>query len=64
MGPVDEGDHAALRAHIESVQDFDILYLGSELDAKKLITERRLDGVAVLGPKGCGSYWTPAACRS
>jgi ABC-2 type transport system permease protein len=52
LGLVDGGGHAALRAHIESIQDFDIFYLGSESDAEKLISEGRLDGAAVLGPEG------------
>jgi ABC-2 type transport system permease protein len=52
LGLVDDGGHAALRAHIESIQDFDILYLGSQSDAEKLITEGRLDGAVVLGPEG------------
>ena len=50
LGLVDGGGHAALRAHIESIKDFDILYLGSESDAEKLITEGRLDGAVVLRP--------------
>jgi ABC-2 type transport system permease protein len=52
LGLVDGGGHAALRAHIESIQDFDIRYLGSQSDAEKLITEGRLDGAVVLGPEG------------
>ncbi|MDD4162838.1 MAG: ABC transporter permease [Methanothrix sp.] len=52
LGLVDSGGHAGLRAHIESIKDFNILYLGSESDAEKLIIEGRLDGAAVLGPEG------------
>jgi ABC-2 type transport system permease protein len=52
LGLVDDGGHAALRAHIESIQDFDILYLGSESDAERLISEGRLDGAVVLVAKG------------
>jgi ABC-2 type transport system permease protein len=50
LGLVDDGGHAALRAHIVSIQDFDILYLGSQSDAEKLITEGRLDGAVLLRP--------------
>jgi ABC-2 type transport system permease protein len=52
LGLVDGGGHAGLRAHIESVKDFDILHLGSESDAEKLIGEGRLDGAVVLEPDG------------
>jgi len=52
LGLVDAGGHDALRAHLVSIQDFDILYLGSESDAEKLITEGRLDGAVVLGAEG------------
>jgi len=51
LGLVDGGGHAALRAHIESIKDFDILYLGSESDAERLVSEGRLDGAVVLGPE-------------
>jgi len=50
LGLVDGGGHAALRSHLESIKDFDILYLGSQSDAEKLIVEGRLDGAVVLGP--------------
>ncbi len=50
LGLVDGGGHAGLRAHIESIKDFDILYLGSESDAESLISEGRLDGAVVLLP--------------
>lgn len=52
LGLVDGGGPAGLRAHLESIQDFDILYLGSESDAEKLIYEGRLDGAVVLEPEG------------
>ena len=52
LGLVDGGGHAALRGHLESISDFDILRLGSESDAEKLIAEGRLDGAVVLGPDG------------
>jgi len=52
LGLVDGGGHAGLRSHIESIKDFDILHLGSESDAEKLITEGQLDGAVVLGPEG------------
>ncbi len=50
LGLVDGGGHAGLRAHLESIKDFDLLHLGSQSDAEKLITEGRLDGAVVLGP--------------
>jgi ABC-2 type transport system permease protein len=50
LGLVDGGGHAALRAHIESIKDFDILHLGSQSDAEKLISDGRLDGAVVLQP--------------
>lgn len=50
LGLVDGGGHAGLRAHLESIKDFDILHLGSQSDAEKLIEEGRLDGAVVLGP--------------
>ncbi|MCK9565950.1 MAG: ABC transporter permease [Methanothrix sp.] len=52
LGLVDGGGHAGLRTHLESISDFDILYLGSESDAERLISEGLLDGAAVLGPDG------------
>lgn len=50
LGLVDGGGHPGLRAHIESIKDFDILYLGSQSDAEKLITEGQLDGAVLLRP--------------
>jgi ABC-2 type transport system permease protein len=50
LGLVDGGGHAGLRSHLESIKDFDIIYLGSESDAERLISEGRLDGAVVLLP--------------
>lgn len=50
LGLVDGGGHVALRTHIESIQDFDILRLGSQSDAEKLISAGRLDGAVVMQP--------------
>ena len=52
LGLVDGGGQAGLKAHLESISDFDILRLGSESDAEKLISEGRLDGAVVLEPEG------------
>jgi len=52
LGLVDEGGHALLRQHIESIPDYEILYLGSESDAERLIGEAQLDGAVVLSPDG------------
>jgi ABC-2 type transport system permease protein len=52
LGLVDEGGHFVLREHIESISDFNILRLGSESDAEKLIKDGRLDGAMVLEPDG------------
>jgi len=51
LGLVDGGGHHLLRGHLESMSDFDILYLGSESDAQRLIAEGRLDGAVVLAPE-------------
>jgi ABC-2 type transport system permease protein len=48
LGLVDEGGHAALRSHLEGIKDFDIIYLGSESDAERLVSEGRLNGAVVL----------------
>ena len=48
IGMVDGGGHQLLRAHLESMSDFDILHLGSESDAERLIAEGQLDGAVVL----------------
>ena len=48
LGLVDGGGHPLLREHIESIPDYEILYLGSESDAEKLISEGQLDGVRIL----------------
>jgi len=52
LGLVDGGGHPVLRSHIESIKDFDLLHLGSQSDAEKLISEGQLDGAVVLGPDG------------
>jgi ABC-2 type transport system permease protein len=52
LGLVDGGGHASLRSHLESIPDFDILRLGSESDAERLILEGRLDGAVVLESDG------------
>lgn len=52
LGLVDGGGHDALRDRIESVKDFNILHLGSESDAEKLIADGWLDGAVVLEPGG------------
>ena len=51
LGLVDGGGHPALRDHLVSIQDFDILRLGSESDAEKLVAEGRLDGAVVVYPE-------------
>ncbi|MDD1731411.1 MAG: antibiotic transport system permease protein [Methanosaeta sp. NSM2] len=52
LGLVDGGGQAGLKAHLESIPDYDILRLGSESDAEKLVSEGRLDGAVVLEPEG------------
>lgn len=52
LGLVDGGGQDGLRAHILSIQDFDIVHLGSESDAERLIREGQLDGAVVLMPEG------------
>jgi ABC-2 type transport system permease protein len=52
LGLVDGGGHALLRQHIESIPDYEILYLGSESDAEKLIAGGQLDGAVVISPDG------------
>jgi ABC-2 type transport system permease protein len=52
LGLVDEGGQADIRAHLEAIQDFNILSLGSESDAERLILDGRLDGAVVLEPEG------------
>jgi len=52
LGLVDGGGHSALRTHIESISDFEMVYLGSESDAERLISEGRLDGALVMEPEG------------
>lgn len=50
LGLVDEGGHEVLRSYLESISDFDILYLGSESDAEKMVSEGQLHGAVVLRP--------------
>ncbi len=50
LGLVNEGGHDALKSYLEGTNDFNILYLGSESDAEKLISEGRLQGAVVLRP--------------
>lgn len=52
LGLVDGGGQEGLKAHLESIKDFDILRLGSESDAERLIIEGRLDGAVLLEPQG------------
>ena len=54
LGLVDDGGHDQLRNYIASLNDFDILYLGSQSDAEKLISEGRLDGAVVIQPEEVG----------
>ncbi|MDM7939801.1 MAG: ABC transporter permease [Methanothrix sp.] len=51
LGLVDEGGHPALRSHLEGIEDFGILRLGSESDAELLISQGRLNGAVVLQPE-------------
>lgn len=51
LGLVDEGGHPALRSHLEGIEDFEILRLGSESDAELLISQGRLNGAVVLQPE-------------
>jgi ABC-2 type transport system permease protein len=52
LGLVDFGGQAGLRSYLESVQDFDIMHLGSESDAEKQIVEGRLHGAVILQEEG------------
>ncbi len=52
LGLVDQGGHAVLKSHLEGIEDFEILYLGSESDAEKLISEGRIYGAVVMKPEG------------
>lgn len=51
LGLADHGGHAGLRASLEEVDDFNILYLGSESDAEELISEGRLHGAVIIRPE-------------
>lgn len=48
LGVVDLGGQDALRVHLQAVDDFDLLHLGSESDAERLIVEGRLHGAVVI----------------
>jgi ABC-2 type transport system permease protein len=48
LGVVDLGGQDALRDHLATVDDFDLLRLGSESDAERLIVEGRLHGAVVI----------------
>jgi ABC-2 type transport system permease protein len=50
LGLVDQGGHEGLRSYLEGIDDFEIIYLGSESDAEKLISEGQLNGAVVLVP--------------
>jgi len=50
LGLVDGGGHDVLKAHLGGIKDFNILYLGSESDAEKLVSQGRLNGAVVLEP--------------
>ncbi len=49
LGIVDFGGHEDLRDHLTAVDDFNLLHLGSESDAERLIVEGRLHGAVVIG---------------
>lgn len=49
LGIVDVGADGEVRDHLTSVKDFEILHLGSESDAEKMISEGRLSGAVVMG---------------
>lgn len=50
LGLVDEGGHPLLRSHLEGIEDFDILHLGSESDAELLVSQGQLNGAVILQP--------------
>jgi ABC-2 type transport system permease protein len=50
LGLVDDGGHPILRSHLVGTKDFEILYLGSESDAERLISEGSLNGAVILEP--------------
>ncbi len=49
LGIVDFGGQDDLRDHLTAVDDFALLFLGSESDAERLIVEGRLHGAVVIG---------------
>jgi len=50
LGLIDEGGHPILRSHLAATKDFEILYLGSESEAERLISEGSLNGAVILEP--------------
>ncbi len=50
LGLVDVGGNEGLRSYLEGIDDFEIVYLGSESDAEKLVSEGQLHGAVVLRP--------------
>ena len=52
LGLVDGGGHSLMKSHLEGIKDFNILYLGSESDAEKLVSQGLLNGAVVLEPDG------------
>jgi len=50
LGLVDIGGNEGLRSYLEGIDDFEIIYLGSESDAEKLVSEGQLHGAVVLRP--------------
>ena len=52
LGIVDYGGQDDLKDHLASVDDFALLFLGSESDAERLIVEGRLHGAVVIGEEG------------
>ncbi len=52
LGIVDFGGQDDLRDHLTAVNDFNLLHLGSESDAERLIVEGRLHGAVVIGEEG------------
>ncbi|NYT01833.1 MAG: ABC transporter permease [Methanosarcinales archaeon] len=48
LGVVDHGGQDGLRSSLQGEKDFDLLYLGSQSDAQKLISDGRLQGAVVM----------------
>jgi ABC-2 type transport system permease protein len=51
LGLADLGGHEDLREYLEGVNDFNLLYLGSQSDCEKLISEGSIFGAVVIEPK-------------